>query len=302
MKHLMQLSVQRLFLGLGLGLLAAPIVFYGWLHFLRPPRTDQQQVLFQGITYQRSARTAPRPLMVHIVEINLATPGIQSLVTPNEPWIDDMQVGARTTSAFLKEFKLQLAVNASFFYPFREKTPWNYHPQTGDRVKVMGEAMSNGQLYTPKKQYWTTICFLPKRAEIAMQGDCPKGTTQAVAGIVVLVEAGKPAYHRFKSKEDAKPYSRVAVAIDKTGQKVWFVIIDGKQPFYSEGVTIPELAEIIAALGAEIAINLDGGGSTTLAIDTPTGAKILNAPMHTKLPMRERPVANHVGFYAPLKN
>jgi hypothetical protein len=297
MKYWMRFS-QQLFAVLGVGLLAAPIGFYGWLHSLRPPRIDQEQVLFQGITYQRSARNTPRPLMIHTIAIDLTTTGIRPLVTPSEPWIDDMQVSARTTSEFLKQFKLQLAVNASFFYPFREKTPWNYHPRTGDRVRVMGEAMSNGQLYTPEKQYWTTICFLPKRAEIAFQGDCPKGTTQAVAGIVILVEQGKPAYHRFKSKEDAKPYSRVAVAIDKTGEKVWFVVVDGKQPLYSEGVTIPELAEIMAALGAETALNLDGGGSTTLVIDTPTGAKVLNAPMHTKLPMRERPVANHVGFYA----
>jgi hypothetical protein len=26
--------------------------------------------------------------------------------------------------------------------------------------------------------------------------------------------------------------------------------------------------------------------------------KLLNAPIHTKLPMRERPVANQLGFYA----
>jgi exopolysaccharide biosynthesis protein len=59
-----------------------------------------------------------------------------------------------------------------------------------------------------------------------------------------------------------------------------------------------ELATIIAKLGVDKAINLDGGGSTTLVMATSNGAKVLNAPMRAKLPMNERPVSNHIGFYA----
>ncbi|MBD2020680.1 phosphodiester glycosidase family protein, partial [Leptolyngbya sp. FACHB-36] len=51
-------------------------------------------------------------------------------------------------------------------------------------------------------------------------------------------------------------------------------------------------------LGADKAVNLDGGGSTTIVVSSPTGPYALNAPIHTKIPLRERPVANHLGFYA----
>lgn len=73
-------------------------------------------------------------------------------------------------------------------------------------------------------------------------------------------------------------------------------MIDGKQPFYSEGATLQKLAKIAVELGSDRALNLDGGGSSTLAIKQAENVHILNAPIHTKIPMRERPVANHLGF------
>jgi exopolysaccharide biosynthesis protein len=90
----------------------------------------------------------------------------------------------------------------------------------------------------------------------------------------------------------------MAVGIDKEGKKLWLIAVDGKQPIYSEGVKMPELANIVMDLGVDTALNLDGGGSTTVVMATNNGAKVLNAPIHTKIPMRERPVANHLGFYA----
>ena len=43
-----------------------------------------------------------------------------------------------------------------------------------------------------------------------------------------------------------------------------FVVVDGRSPGYSEGVTLAELATILKGLGAETAYNLDGGGSSTM--------------------------------------
>ena len=77
--------------------------------------------------------------MIHIVTIDLEAPGLKLFVTPGEQSAvtDGMETVARTTSEFLKTFELQLAVNAGYFYPFREKTPWNTYPHPGDRVNVV---------------------------------------------------------------------------------------------------------------------------------------------------------------------
>jgi hypothetical protein len=59
---------------------------------------------------------------------------------------------------------------------------------------------------------------------------------------------------------------RTAIAIDKTQTKVFMVTVDGRQSGYSAGMTLPEFANYLIKIGAYKAINLDGGGSTAMAI------------------------------------
>ena len=276
-----------------------PLLLYSQLHFQRPPRTNQELTLFQGIVYQREVRSTPRPLMLHIVSIDLTAPGIGVLVTPGKPTPDQRETHARTTEEFVKEFKLQLAMNASFFYPFRENHPWDFYPRTGERTTVLGQAISQGFTYSKPESDLPVLCFnADNRAQILESGECPKGTVHGVAGSAIFVERGTPVALKPDSSNDKRAYPRAAVAVDRQGEKLWLIAVDGKQPLYSEGVTLPELSEIVAELGGYRALNLDGGGSTTLVFSDRSGVHTLNAPIHAKLPMRQRPVANHIGFFA----
>jgi hypothetical protein len=306
MNHRYQIGIKQLLLAAGTGLLLLPLILYGWLHFIRPPRTTQERSLFQGIVYKREVRSTPRPYIIHIVTIDLTAPGVKVMVTPGTPSPKKTEIpteiDARTTSEFLREFKLQLAINASFFYPFREVTPWDYYPHSSDRANVVGQAIANGSSYSAHESKLPVLCFNTSkgsyRAQISGGRECPKGTLHAVAGNQLLVERGNAVGLNPEVDDRNRPYPRVAAAIDKAGEKLWFIAIDGKQPLYSEGATLAELTKIILDVGADSALNLDGGGSTTLVAATPKGPTVLNAPIQTKLPMRERPVANHIGFYA----
>ncbi len=60
-------------------------------------------------------------------------------------------------------------------------------------------------------------------------------------------------------------HPRTAVARLADGRLI-LAVIDGRQPYHSLGVTLPELAVFLRALGATDALNLDGGGSTTLVV------------------------------------
>ncbi|CAM3267044.1 phosphodiester glycosidase family protein [Filibacter tadaridae] len=62
---------------------------------------------------------------------------------------------------------------------------------------------------------------------------------------------------------------RTAIAIDKTGTKVFMVTVDGRQAPYSKGMALKEFAEYLVSIGADRALNLDGGGSTTMAVRKP---------------------------------
>jgi exopolysaccharide biosynthesis protein len=77
------------------------------------------------------------------------------------------------------------------------------------------------------------------------------------------------------------------------------VVIDGRQPNYSEGASIAEVADVMLKYGAYTALNLDGGGSSTLVAQGKSGeSMVLNSPIDNRIPGRERPVANHLGIYA----
>jgi hypothetical protein len=58
--------------------------------------------------------------------------------------------------------------------------------------------------------------------------------------------------------------ARTAIAVDSTGTKVFMVTVDGKQSGYSSGMNLTEFAQYLVKLGAYKALNLDGGGSTTM--------------------------------------
>jgi Phosphodiester glycosidase len=283
----------------GATVLLTPILLYNIPYFLRPQQTKESRSLFQGIAYQREFRSTPRPTVIHIVSIDLKKPGIGIFVTPGMPTADLTETNARTTSEFLKEFKLQLAVNANFFYTCIEEAPWDYYPRSGDRVNNVGHAISQSKPYSPPDPKFPALCFdANNRAQIIENGSCPGGTVYGVAGDNVLVKNGKAVVPSQKDIQQDKAYPRVVAAIDKKGEKLWLIVADGKQRLYSEGLKLSEITEISMQLGADTALNLDGGGSTTLAVASPSGAQLLNAPIQNKIPMKERPISNHLGFYA----
>ena len=68
-------------------------------------------------------------------------------------------------------------------------------------------------------------------------------------------------------------HPRTAVAKLKDG-KFLMITVDGRQPGVSVGMNLQELAEYLLSLGAVDAMNLDGGGSTTMFLD----GKVVNTP------------------------
>jgi hypothetical protein len=69
--------------------------------------------------------------------------------------------------------------------------------------------------------------------------------------------------------------------------RILLVTIDGRRPGWSAGATLPEAARVMRALGAHDALNLDGGGSTTMTV---RGA-VVNLSSD---PTGERPVGDGV--------
>lgn len=89
----------------------------------------------------------------------------------------------------------------------------------------------------------------------------------------------------YKSNADVR-HPRSLVGFDADTSHLFFVAVDGRTA-QSVGVTLAEAAELLRAFGIVHALNLDGGGSTTLF----AGGRILNAPSDKE---GERSVANAI--------
>jgi hypothetical protein len=87
------------------------------------------------------------------------------------------------------------------------------------------------------------------------------------------------------------PRTAAGIARVGTSQRLLLAVIDGRQPGYSVGMTLRQTAELLQSLGAQRAINLDGGGSSAMIVrDNATGAlRVRNKPSD---PTGERPVGN----------
>jgi hypothetical protein len=261
----------------------------------RPIPKPTQETLFEGVTYIRDVRRDPRPLVIYVVVVELDAPGIGFLVTPGDPDAE-RPLRARKTSQFLEEFGLQVAINGDYFKPWHSNAPWDYYPHVGDPVSVVGFASAEGAIYSSARGDRMTLYV--SRTNAASFGQ-PRGAVyNAISGNRTLVAEGEIVRGFFPGYErDLHP--RTAIGLDREEKRLILVVVDGRQPNYSEGVNLRELAEIMRAHGAYTAVNLDGGGSSTLVVEADSGRpQILNSPIDNRIPGRERPVANHLGVYA----
>ena len=97
----------------------------------------------------------------------------------------------------------------------------------------------------------------------------------------LLVKDGKVNISMPETSSFVKTRSdRTAIAVDATGKKVFLVTVDGRQSGYSNGATLTDLASYLISKGAKYAINLDGGGSTTMVVRQPgqEAPKLANRP------------------------
>jgi uncharacterized protein YgiM (DUF1202 family) len=249
-----------------------------------------RQNLFKGITYLQKDLTSPRKNRVHVIAIDLLTTGLQFLVTPTK--LAGGILCTRTVSKFLDEFGMNVAINGDgFSYLDASVNPVTTCPGGGDPVKPNSFAASRGTIYYPTKTVQPTV-YINANNQVSITP--PSTVFNAVSGDRVVVQNGAT----VKNLAAQTPNPRTAIGLNKSGRWLILMVVDGRQPGYSEGVTFPELADLLLSYGAYTGVNMDGGGSSTMVIKGVDGkARLLNSPIDSNVPGKERPVANHLGVY-----
>jgi hypothetical protein len=263
----------------------------------RPAPIPVKRQLFEGVTYRRVVRLTPKPMIAHVIVIDTKVKEIGLLVTPPDS-DGELPLKARTTSQFLDEFGVQIAINGDGFDPWWSNSPADYYPHVGESVTPLGLTASEGKIYTegvPREIGTPPTLFISRKNTLSFNKR-PDRVFQAISGDRMLVLQGQIADDLEAGKADP----RTAIGMNKNGRYLILVVVDGRQPFYSEGATFTQLAQLMIDQGAYVAMSLDGGGSSTMVVEGEDGQPvILNSPIDNYIPGRERPVANHLGVYLP---
>ena len=186
----------------------------------------------------------------------LANPwGISVFLKPLKPW-------KNSTRTFLVDRmiharKLAIPPNRAVLIGHRKAKIWlekNLH--SGDRVRV-------------------TFRFPPLK----------EGVQDAAGGFPQILKNGRYLEKVRKKGFTEKRHPRTAVGISRDEKTLIWVVVDGRQPGHSLGMTLRELANFLKSQGAYNAINLDGGGSSAMVIQD----RVVNHPSDAA---GERPVSN----------
>jgi hypothetical protein len=212
--------------------------------------------------------TAPRPIRIYFLKVALDTEALEVMAMPG----DDPDGAGPAESELtppedlFRKFQAIAAVNANAFAGLEAEA--GEHPDwyEGQPVDVHGLLASRGTTVSPvedgRTPFWLDGARRPHIGNPAA-GDSVK---EAVSDWFspLLLESRIVA-----DPSDRALHPRTALGFDDSGSWLILVVVDGRQPGYSEGVTLYELAEILQSHGCSRSINLDGGGSSIMLIREP---------------------------------
>jgi len=241
--------------------------------------------IFNGVHYTKTTVAGNNPLQYHTVYIDLTNPDLYFLVTPPRSK-SDLELYSMKTTGFVRKYNLSLAINGDGWTPWDPQTGV---PRIGDDVDITSYAMSNGEEYSIGIQDYTIYISEDNSVSI---GEPLAHSYNAITGLGTLLKDG--GIHSYAN--DGSKHPRTAIGLDKTGTIMIWVVIDGRQSF-SEGVSLYETANIMLDAGSYDAVNMDGGGTSTMAMSTNLRPMIINNPCNwITPPFFERSGGNHLGI------
>ncbi|HTL30198.1 MAG TPA: phosphodiester glycosidase family protein [Tepidisphaeraceae bacterium] len=264
---------------------------------LRAEPIKKQKQPYPAIVYQYIEQSDP-PRKIFVANVDLTNRDVQIRVSRggadpdgDGPYQTTLQVPTKIAD----RENFDLVVNGDFFGAKNTKDAEGEKSQfvKGIWATVSGPAVTDGKLWGPAKDARPAI-IISEGNEVRIEAvkDPPKNAQQVVAGSDIILEHDKNVAKTEGAFAKTR-HPRTAVGIADGGKRLVLVVVDGRRPD-RVGMQLTELADFMKSLGCTSAINLDGGGSSEMALRNPeTGRlEVMNSPSDK----RERAVANVLGI------
>lgn len=290
------------------------------LLWAEPMDWSKAEIIRSGFRYLRIDKTfddekfegGKRLLKGAIIRVDLKAKGLKFTGTPRAPkelWgkpmpdhkppngrsPDIIRTERQTTPNFLKQCRkpkneggrglnMIVAVNST---PW---TPWEA-PYTFKYANPPGLDISDGVIVVDNPNQYPALFVVWKDGHVSIEDKIPAEKRGQIwlchTGFAIWLKDGKPV------PGDGARHPRTAYGISQNGRYLYILALDGRQNGWSNGANAQEVTEIMQDAGAWDAINMDGGGSTTLCY---WNEKENSVSVLTKLKYF-RPTGMNIGIY-----
>ncbi len=235
-----------------------------------PARADTTETApFGGVRWVHSVSSEQN---IQLLIVDLCAPGVSLRATAESE-------RGRRVSSFGALVRAQAAVNGDFF---------------GSGFATDGIAMSGGVAWGGADHGYVGPVTIGSHGVMLVPHELVAGpepwAREIVSGHPTLVSGGVIRDNSGDTGLCTARHPRTAVGLSADRRTLILAVVDGRAPGRL-GMTCNELGNLMAFLGAADAVNLDGGGSSTMWI---AGAGVVNRPSDGT----ERTVGNHLALFA----
>ncbi|MBR6709493.1 MAG: phosphodiester glycosidase family protein [Clostridia bacterium] len=237
----------------------------------------KEETIADGVVYSRRNYTDRdgKPVIAYVIEADLqkvevlnATPDFGEIASGvKATTLEAMQAAAKAG------YRVYAGVNANFFHIDSDYSPSGLCIKDGKRLSSVGS------------RPWVGITE-DGAAVVGESADYSRYAgklTQAFSGSDVILRDGVIHDVDYGNSMGYTRHPRTAVGV-KTDGGLLLIVVDGRQARLSNGASLGDLALILLELGATDAINLDGGGSSSIVTSAEADRYVVrNSPSDGKL-------------------
>ena len=234
---------------------------------------------YPGLKYAHIDATSPRTMQIDALQIDVTTPTLRFYTTPRcGSWVENStETQRQTTRNFVAasqttDKKVVAAINADLFDPY---LPYDSTSLTN----LQGLDVSDGVEVSPgvgTSSFQVSKLGVPSIVASTSSGYDIANVQTAVSGFTgPCLNGGTPV---GVAGDTLNP--RTGIGVSQDSRYVYFLAIDGRQSA-SDGAYIQDVGSWLKYFGAYAGVNMDGGGSTTMAWWNPTdkASELLNVPV-----------------------
>lgn len=233
--------------------------------------------ILPGIKWIKMKLEEPRTMRINIVQVDLASGRFSFTVTDRDPkWGEKMpddpdgKYVIRTLrektvdfmeNARKKGVRMVLAVNATGWGPW--KFPYNH-----TYADTPGLHMANGRVVSTRGTTPRPVFYIDKKGVPHIVKQVPetkyRHILHAVSGFGYVLREGKVLAKKPSGEKKIYLAPRTSYGLSRDKRYFYILTVDGRQPLWSMGADMYDLGNMMLKAGAYTALNMDGGGSTSL--------------------------------------